>query len=155
MCCVILFSPAQHVVFRVLKHINRTGKRIYAVIICNLVCTENDMQGIVLVTVGGLRGALCLIMVQTVVLDISDEVEVTEHLNAIKSALAMWTAGVVVCTLLINAPMLETTLRITGLTKVSIITLQSRNRARKQFLRFTKNCIEELRKDEDELLQVG
>jgi len=115
------------------------------------------VQGIVLCTVGGLRGALCLIMVQTVVLDIGVDGggggNVDEQLSAVKSALALWTAGVVLGTLFINAPALSFILRVTGLTKVSLLTLQTRDKARRQFLRFTADCVRELQKDEDELLQ--
>jgi NhaP-type Na+/H+ or K+/H+ antiporter len=114
------------------------------------------VQGVLVCTVGGARGALCLIMVQTVVLDIGvDGVGgMSETLNAVKSSLALWTAGVVLCTLLINAPALGFVLRVTGLTKVSLLTLQSRDKARQQFLKFTNDCIRDLQADEDELLQV-
>ena len=105
---------------------------------------------------GGLRGALCLIMVQTVVLDIgADGVTMSETLSVVKSSLALWTTGVVLCTLLINAPALGFVLRVTGLTKVSLLTLQSRDKARQQFLKFTESCIHQLQSDEDELLQVN
>ena len=115
------------------------------------------MQGVLLCTVGGLRGALCLIMVQTVVLDIGADgvVNMSETLSVVKSSLALWTTGVVLCTLLINAPALGFVLRVTGLTKVSFLTLQSRDKARQQFLKFTNDCIHELQADEDELLQVS
>lgn len=92
-------------------------------------------------------------MVQTVVLDFADGM--SETLSVIKSSLALWTAGVVLGTLLINAPSLGFVLRVTGLTKVSLLTLQSRDKARKQFLKFTQDCILELQADEDELLQVS
>jgi hypothetical protein len=94
-------------------------------------------------------------MVQTVVLDIgAGGQDVTEQMSAVKSSLAMWTAGVVLCTLFINAPALGFILRVTGLTKVSLLTLQSRDKARQQFLKFTHDCFHELQSDEDELLQV-
>lgn len=105
-------------------------------------------------TVGGLRGALCLIMVQTVVLDIgAGGTGGNEQLSAVKSALALWTAGVVLGTLLINAPALTFVLRVTGLTNVSLLTLQTRDKARRSFMRFTADCVRELQQDEDELLQ--
>jgi hypothetical protein len=75
-------------------------------------------------------------------------------LTAVKSALALWTAGIVICTLLVNAPALSFVLRTTGLTRVSILTLQMRDKARKAFLQFTSQCVLELQQDEDELLQV-
>lgn len=95
-------------------------------------------------------------MVQTVVLDIGagGGEGMSDSLSAVKSSLALWTAGVVLCTLLINAPCLGFVLRVTGLTKVSLLTLQSRDKARQQFLKFTTDCIHELQSDEDELLQV-
>eukprot|EP00892_Ulva_mutabilis_P007352 jgi/Ulvmu1/498/UM001_0506.1 len=119
----------------------------------NLFGAKLDWRGIVLCTVGGLRGALCLIMVQTTVLDIGADGNPDEKLNAVKSSLALWTTGVVLGTLFINAPALSFILRVTGLTKVSLLTLQTRNKARRQFLRFTDDCVRELQKDEDELLQ--
>ena len=115
------------------------------------------VQGIVMCTVGGLRGALCLIMVQTVVLDIGADggggTGTSTQLSAVKGALAFWTAGVVLGTLLINAPALTFVLRVTGLTNVSLLTLQTRDKARRQFTRYTADCVLELQKDEDELLQ--
>lgn len=66
----------------------------------------------------------------------------------------MWTAGVVLCTLLINAPALPFVLRVTGLTKVSLLTLQSRDKARQQFLKFTNDCITGMQQNADERMQV-
>ena len=104
---------------------------------------------------GGLRGALCLIMVQTVVLDIgADGVTMSETLSVVKSSLALWTTGVVLCTLLINAPALGFVLRVTGLTKVSLLTLQSRDKARQQFLKFTDHSITGMQQNADERMQV-
>jgi hypothetical protein len=60
----------------------------------------------------------------------------------------------VLCTLLINAPALPFILRVTGLTKVSLLTLQSRDKARQQFLRFTHQCIHDLQCSADERMQV-
>lgn len=95
-------------------------------------------------------------MVQTVVLDMGNDggVRDPEKMNAVKSALVMWTAGVVLCTLLINAPALPFILRVTGLTKVSLLTLQSRDKARQQFLRFTQDCITGMQQNADERMQV-
>lgn len=47
------------------------------------------LQGVVLCTVGGMRGSLCLIMVQTVVLDMGNpgSVRDPDKMNAVKSAL--------------------------------------------------------------------
>ena len=113
------------------------------------------MQGIVFATVGGLRGALCLIMVQTVMLDMgASGAAVSEQLSAVKASLALWTAGVVICTLTINAPSLQFVLRVTGLTKVSVLTLQARDRARRAFLKFTADAVARLRRDEDDLFKV-
>ena len=107
-------------------------------------------------TVGGMRGSLCLIMVQTVVLDMgtADSVRDLEKMNVVKSALVLWTAGVVLCTLLINAPALPFILRVTGLTKVSLLTLQSRDKARQQFLKFTDHSITGMQQNADERMQV-
>ena len=109
-----------------------------------------------LCTVGGMRGSLCLIMVQTVVLDMGTEGSIRdpEKMNAVKSALVLWTAGVVLCTLLINAPALPFILRVTGLTKVSLLTLQSRDKARQQFLKYTDDSITCMQQNADERMQV-
>ena len=109
------------------------------------------------VTIGGLRGALCLIMVQTVTLDMGsdpDSKHVSEKLSAVKAALALWTAGIVLCTLVINAPALTFVLRLTGLTKVSILTLQARDKARRSLMQFTAAAIEELQEAEDDLFKA-
>lgn len=59
--------------------------------------SSTSMQGTTLITLGGLRGTLCLIMVQTMILDIGGG-EQKPELAAVKSAIAMWTTGIVLFT---------------------------------------------------------
>lgn len=65
----------------------------------------------------------------------------------------MWTAGIVVMTLLVNAPLIPLLLNWTGLSQVSKVKAKIRAKAARAFSRFTENAIDELKKDEDEMLR--
>jgi hypothetical protein len=67
--------------------------------------------------------------------------------------LAQWTAGMVVLTLLINAPLMPSLLRWTGLAGVSPVKQRMRAKAQRVLLRYTDTAIRELQQDEDELLR--
>ena len=67
--------------------------------------------------------------------------------------MSAWTAGVVVLTLLINAPMIPLVLKWTGLSQVSPVKAKIRAKAARAFTRYTSNAINELRNDEDEMLR--
>lgn len=66
--------------------------------------------------------------------------------------MVFWTAGFVLLTLLINAPLLPTVLRLTGLSKVPDKQLARRQRAVAALREHTTSVLEQLRDAEDELL---
>ena len=67
--------------------------------------------------------------------------------------MSAWTAGVVVLTLLINAPLIPLVLKWTGLSQVSPVKAKIRAKAARAFARYTQNAIKELQNDEDEMLR--
>lgn len=67
--------------------------------------------------------------------------------------LALWTAGIVVCTLLINAPLMPLILRLTRLNETSPVKVRMRGKAARALLRYTGTAIEDLQHDEDEMLR--
>ena len=67
--------------------------------------------------------------------------------------MSLWTAGVVVLTLLVNAPLIPLLLKWTGLTEVSPVKAKIRAKAARAFTRYTQNAVTELRNDEDEMLR--
>ena len=67
--------------------------------------------------------------------------------------LALWTAGIVVCTLLVNAPLMPLILRWTRLNEISPVKLRMRGKAARALLRYTGTAIEDLQHDEDEMLR--
>ena len=67
--------------------------------------------------------------------------------------MSLWTAGVVVLTLLVNAPLIPLLLKWTGLTEVSPVKAKIRAKAARAFTRYTQNAVTELKNDEDEMLR--
>ncbi len=67
--------------------------------------------------------------------------------------IALWTAGVVTLTLLINAPLLPILIRWTGLAEVSPVKATMRARAARALVRYSKAAIHDLQHDEDEMLR--
>lgn len=67
--------------------------------------------------------------------------------------MSAWTAGVVVLTLLINAPLIPLVLKWTGLSQVSPVKAKIRAKAARAFTRYTENAVKELQNDEDEMLR--
>ena len=67
--------------------------------------------------------------------------------------MSMWTAGIVVMTLLVNAPLIPVLLKWTGLSQVSPVKAKIRAKAARAFTRFTQNAVKELKNDEDEMLR--
>ena len=65
----------------------------------------------------------------------------------------MWTAGIVVMTLLVNAPLIPLLLKWTGLSQVSKVKTKIRAKAARAFSRYTENAVDELKNDEDEMLR--
>ena len=67
--------------------------------------------------------------------------------------ISMWTAGIVVLTLLVNAPLIPMLLKWTGLSQVSPVKAKIRAKAARAFSRYTENAVDELKNDEDEMLR--
>lgn len=70
----------------------------------------------------------------------------------VKSELVFWTAGFVLLTLLINAPLLPWVLRVTGLSAIPEKQLARRRRAVAALADHTASAIEQLRAEEEEML---
>ncbi len=75
------------------------------------------------------------------------------EVRSILVQLAQWTAGIVVLTLLINAPLMPALLRWTGLADVSPVKARMRAKAERALLRYTETAIHDLQADEDEMLR--
>ena len=69
------------------------------------------------------------------------------------SQIALWTAGFVVMTLVINAPMLPWVMRKTGLAAIASVKRRMRAKAVRALVRFTAAAIEDLKDDQDEMLR--
>lgn len=69
--------------------------------------------------------------------------------------LALWTAGIVVCTLMVNAPLMPALLRWTRLNAISVVKTRMRGKAARALLRYTNTAIDDLQHDEDEMLRGG
>ncbi len=67
--------------------------------------------------------------------------------------MSLWTAGIVVLTLLVNAPLIPVLLKWTGLSQVSPVKAKIRAKAARAFTRYTQNAVKELKNDEDEMLR--
>ncbi len=70
----------------------------------------------------------------------------------VKAQIIFWTAGFVLLTLLVNAPLLPRVLRWLSLNRIPDKQLRRRQRAIEALGEHTQEIIEELRDDEDELL---
>lgn len=109
-------------------------------------------------TIGGLRGALSLIMAQVVIQEKARQNEESGQseemqIDIVTAQMVLWSAGFVLMTLLINAPLMPWFMAITGLTKVSDASNIVRSKAKRALLRFTDTAIQDLRNDEDEMLR--
>eukprot|EP01025_Chloroclados_australasicus_P022893 TRINITY_DN23409_c1_g1_i7.p1 TRINITY_DN23409_c1_g1~~TRINITY_DN23409_c1_g1_i7.p1 ORF type:complete len:1503 (-),score=153.99 TRINITY_DN23409_c1_g1_i7:350-4858(-) len=110
-----------------------------------------SLPGVAFVTWAGLRGALCLIMAQTVV--VTEFGNQNDTTNGIKAALALWTAGVAFLTLVINAPLISTMLHVTGLDQIELVKVRMRRRAKKALQEYTKVVLKDLQSDEEEIMR--
>lgn len=67
--------------------------------------------------------------------------------------IALWTSGIVLLTLLINAPFIPKLLEWTGLVKLSPTKAKMHAKAVRAFIRHTKTLIQDLQNNDDELLR--
>lgn len=77
----------------------------------------------------------------------------SRDINLMLLQMSMWTAGIVVMTLLVNAPLIPLLLKWTGLSQVSPVKAKIRAKAARAFTRYTQNAVKELKNDEDEMLR--
>ena len=77
----------------------------------------------------------------------------SQDINLVLVQMSMWTAGIVVMTLLVNAPLIPLLLKWTGLSQVSPVKAKIRAKAARAFTRYTQNAVKELKNDEDEMLR--
>ncbi|DBA77107.1 hypothetical protein WJX77_005031 [Trebouxia sp. C0004] len=106
---------------------------------------------ILFTTFGGLRGAVSLILAQMLV---TQQDRLQKSGDMLQTAqMSMWTAGIVVMTLLVNAPLIPLLLKWTGLSQVSPVKAKIRAKAARAFTRYTQNAVKELKNDEDEMLR--
>lgn len=101
-------------------------------------------SGVVFTTMGGLRGALSLIMVQAAISENYGEDTEETPIIQIKTEMATWVSGFVLFTLLLNAPLLPQVLTWTGLNTESRVRLSLREKAKRSLLRYTEAAVEEL-----------
>lgn len=107
------------------------------------------LKSSVFATVGGLRGGLSLILAQTIV--VLQEAEPSEQKQEIKAEMAIWTAGFVILTLLVNAPLLTPLLGYLGLNEVSPVQQLMRRKTKQALLRYTATELKELQSSEEML----
>ena len=69
------------------------------------------------------------------------------------SQIALWTAGFVMMTLFINAPLLPWVMEKTGLASIASVKRRMRAKAVRALVRFTNAAIEDLKDDQDEMLR--
>ena len=67
--------------------------------------------------------------------------------------ITLWTAGIVVLTLLVNAPLMPVLLKWTGLAKVSPVKRRIRAKAARALQRYAVQALQELQADQDEMLR--
>ncbi|KAG2490363.1 hypothetical protein HYH03_011165 [Edaphochlamys debaryana] len=110
-----------------------------------------DWRGMIFATVGGLRGAVSLIMAQIVLAAINaggteaggEEAERRD--KEVTAQMVVWTAGFVLMSLVVNAPLLTPLMRWLHLNTISPIKLQVRARAKAALRRFTATTLAEMR----------
>ncbi|KAI8472713.1 MAG: Sodium/hydrogen exchanger family-domain-containing protein [Monoraphidium minutum] len=98
-------------------------------------------------TMAGLRGGASLIMGQAVVTEAAYKTD-----QVVKSELVFWTAGFVLLTLVINAPLLPWVLRVTGLGAIPEKQLARRRRAVAALAEHSAAAMLQLKGEEEEML---
>eukprot|EP00879_Flechtneria_rotunda_P004544 GHRR01004799.1.p1 GENE.GHRR01004799.1~~GHRR01004799.1.p1 ORF type:complete len:1688 (+),score=648.93 GHRR01004799.1:153-5216(+) len=107
----------------------------------------------IFVCAAGLRGSASLIMGSAVVTEqLHTVVQPDTTFDVVRAMMVFWTAGFVLLTLLINAPLLPTVLRLTGLSVVPPKQITRRQRAVAALAEHTAVVLDQLRDAEDELL---
>ncbi|KAK9788845.1 hypothetical protein WJX73_003600 [Symbiochloris irregularis] len=104
---------------------------------------------IVFSAIGGLRGAISLILAQVVV----TEHRPGSHNSRVIAQLVLWTAGVVVLTLAINAPIIPPLINRLGLLTVAPVKARMRAKAARALMRHSHHAVHELQQDQDEMLR--
>ncbi|GMH41796.1 hypothetical protein BSKO_09706 [Bryopsis sp. KO-2023] len=119
--------------------------------VLKLMGAELKLSETCFISLAGLRGALALILAQTLLqYEIPDE---NIEKEKVRAQSALWTCGFTILTLLINAPAIPWLLRVTGLGTIPAIKQQSREKAHQAMISYTETVISHLKKDRDEMLR--
>ena len=107
-------------------------------------------------TVAGLRGSVALILAQAVITAGDSEAiamgKVPPEEIRVRAEIVLWTALFVLCTLLINAPLLPKVLRLTKLDVIPDARLALRRRALRALDAHTASAVAGLRSEEDAMM---
>ncbi|KAK9819620.1 hypothetical protein WJX72_000338 [[Myrmecia] bisecta] len=109
-----------------------------------------SLRDMIFTTAAGLRGSISLILASAVVIA-DNQYQPTSR--RIISVIILWTAGFVLLTLVINAPLLPLVLRLTGLNKEPEAKKQMWLKASRAVVFHTTKTIERLRDEPDEMLR--
>jgi len=110
-------------------------------------------KNILFSTAGGLRGALCLILVQNMIQSNIKLGDLPQEVLEVRGEMALWASGYVLMTLLINAPLLGKLLEVLKLTETTKARKLMRQKAKRALKRFTEEAIKSLEYDNDEMLR--
>jgi len=105
------------------------------------------------VTWGGLRGALSLIMAMVIAAEHAHKSGDESDDSLIIAQMVTWTSSFVLITLVVNAPTLPHLLQQSGLLDIPIAKQEVMKKVRKGLLSKTKEIIESLKADDEELLR--
>eukprot|EP00798_Chlamydomonas_sp_ICE-L_P021081 gene21081-27964_t len=108
-------------------------------------------QGIVFCTMGGLRGAVSLILAQAVLTyEAEEDTERSIEERTVAAQMGLFTSGFVLLTLCVNGPLITPLMSFLGLNGTSETKLQVRRRTRRALLKYTETAIAELKQQQQE-----
>ncbi|KAK9866895.1 hypothetical protein WJX84_006646 [Apatococcus fuscideae] len=111
--------------------------------------THLSRGGQILSTLAALRGGISLILAQTLVLGFNS----VQQDRVVVSQIGLWTAGIVLLTLLINAPLIRPCLSWLGLDHVPSTQANIRAKAIQALLTYSDRAIHDLQRDDHEMLR--
>ncbi|KAI8463489.1 MAG: Sodium/hydrogen exchanger family-domain-containing protein [Monoraphidium minutum] len=110
-----------------------------------LVGPQLSWQEVVFGAVGGLRGGLALILAQTVL--------TSHHEDRVRASMVLWTAGIVLVSLVVNGPLLVPLMTALRLNKSTPAKRHMHKRARAAVDAYTRQALLDLQRDDDEMLR--
>ncbi|KAK9831565.1 hypothetical protein WJX74_000240 [Apatococcus lobatus] len=111
--------------------------------------THLTRGGQILSTLAALRGGISLILAQTLVLGFNK----VQQDRVVVSQITLWTAGIVLLTLLLNAPLIRPCLSWLGLDHVPSTQANIRGKAIQALLAYSERAIHDLQRDDHEMLR--